>query len=392
MIQQSEIDSIRNILTLRYDPTEKGPIPHKKWTDYTPTESDPQGKLTEARLGLAIRRKIQDYSEIAISLSSGVDSSLVLALIRKYFPKEKLKILALHYCGTNNQEEESSRRLANKFDCEFYAIHPKSVFDNIEKMFKMMDAPKWDVYDFIIPRIARLEGYNLLVTGDGSDELYAGYTFRLQKYEEFLLGRDNIPLNDKIGYYLKCHQNDFVEDQIDLFGFDFRFNKDIFPYFEESFNNPLHPLQQCMLADFNGKLVHNFLIKKEKFNQEFNIESWSPFLDEQIINYATHLPLKQLYKNGIGKLPLRAICKRLGLDPPMKKLGFTHDIKSEWRNNSTKYLEPILNKEALIYQTEIINQDWTRKHQTELSDERIINKLVSLYTLEKYLQWKHPEG
>lgn len=376
-----DLKKIQNILTLRYDPEEKGPIEPKRWTDYTPTESDPQGKQIEARLGLAIRRKLQDYSEIAISLSSGVDSSLVLALIRKYFPKEKLKILALHYTGTNNEEEEASRRLANKYNCEFYAIHPKPVFENIEKMMKMMDAPKWDLYDFIIPKIARLEGYNLLVTGDGSDELFAGYTFRYKKMEEVF---GNVAT---FSNYLYCHQNDFVEDQEKLFACGFNWLDDIAPYFVGVFNTPIKPLQKVMLADFNGKLIHNFLIKKEKFAKEFNIDIWSPFLDDQVVNYATHLPMRQLYHNGVGKLPLRAICKRLGLNPPIKKLGFTHDIKAEWEQYKEKYLEVIMDDNCLIYKLGIINPDWLIKN-SRMTDERIINKLVSLYTLEKYLQWK----
>lgn len=381
---------IRNILTLRYDPDEASPLSQKVPDDFYATESDLEGHKTERLLTDALYQAIQGHDKIAIALSGGVDSSLLLALIRWHFPEKK--IFAIHYTNTNNNELERTRYLASRYNCGLTEVKLGSVFDNIQTMIELLDAPKWDAYDFIIPKAASKVA-DLLITGDGADELYGGYTFRYKQFLE-IFGLCSWPNHHEvISAYLACHKNDFVEDQESLFAenenhHSFDFIRDIHPYLIANFlDDSIRLLSQVMLADYNGKLLHNFIIKKNAFARAFDITIASPFLDPKIRDFAPHLPLEQKYKDGVGKIILRKICSRFNLDPPLQKLGFTHDIKSEWSKLSSQYLSPILKPLALIYSLGIINPGWLKKNM--LSDEeRVINKIVSLYALEKYLRWK----
>lgn len=387
MLEKPLLNHIRNILTLRYDPEERGPIQHKTWMDWNPTQSDPLGKRTEEILNFVITNQLMDYDKIGISLSSGVDSSLLLAMIREAFPDKK--IIAFHYTGVNNDELAGAEKLAMQYEAELKILKPSPVIERIPFMISMMESPKWDCYDYVIPQAAKKENCDILVTGDGSDELYAGYTFRYEKYEKITnyRGEGYDWLYQLFWNYLECHNHDFVADQTELL-VDFDWDINIQPLLWTNFSNPLDPLQKVLLADFNGKLCHNFAIKIDKFSKQFDIPIFSPFLTPDIKNYSTHIPLKEKYHNGVGKLPLRAICKRLGLNPPIKKLGFTHNIKEEWKQYKEKYLHPIVSYEIdnpLIYDYGIINPDWVMKNMNSV-EERVINKLVSLYTLEMYLQ------
>ena len=390
-LQQSEITSIRNILTLRYNPEEQGPLPHKIWTEFSPTESDPEGSHVEDLLYMAIVNNLIKYDKIGIALSSGVDSSLILALIRHGLPEKK--IIAIHYTGVNNDELDASKKLADKFHCEFQTLAPTPVYERIPKMFQMLNAPKWDAYDYIIPETASKIGCDVLVTGDGADVLYAGYTFRYQKFESKMhIGNNPISKISHLIYdYLDCHFHDYVEDQEKLFQIPFDWELNIEPYLWPYFSNPLELLQKVILADYNGKLCHNFMIKSEAFSKQFNIPIVAPFLEESIRDFASHVPLREKYHNGVGKLPLRKICNRFGIEPPLKKLGFTHDIKSEWKTHVVDYIKPLLNPQSLIYSLGIINPLWVQQNMDQaifVNPERVINKFVSLYTLELYLQWK----
>ena len=74
-----------------------------------------------------------------------------------------------------------------------------------------------------------------LVSGDGGDELFGGYTFRYQKF----LSNFNSEMSplDRVKLYLECHERDWVPDQIELFDSKANFSWDkiyskIIPYFD----------------------------------------------------------------------------------------------------------------------------------------------------------------
>ena len=77
--------SIVNILTLRYDPSITPTLPKKRWQDFQPTYDGVDLEFIEKSLLQNISKKLE-YSKtkkICIALSGGVDSTLILSLIRK---------------------------------------------------------------------------------------------------------------------------------------------------------------------------------------------------------------------------------------------------------------------------------------------------------------------
>ncbi len=64
----------------------------------------------------------------------------------------------------------------------------------------------------------------------------------------------------KVINYLECHNRDWVSDQESLFGNAIKFDwNEIYDYFRPFFANTLEPIKQVMLADFNGKLLFDFI-------------------------------------------------------------------------------------------------------------------------------------
>lgn len=91
MIQRLGKNLIRNFLTVRYNPDDKPPIKPVSWKDFKTTISDPAGFKSEKLLKTAISNLIKEKREpLAISLSSGIDSTLCLGLLRKMLPDEKI--------------------------------------------------------------------------------------------------------------------------------------------------------------------------------------------------------------------------------------------------------------------------------------------------------------
>jgi asparagine synthase (glutamine-hydrolysing) len=380
---------IRNYLTIRYDPSINSPY-LATWRDFEPQTSDPHGQITENLLMTSIKNSIPDNNKpIAISLSSGIDSSICLAMLRKSFPNRKIFAI----CGVfENGFDESiqAKKIADKFSVEFKVIHMNSMFTNMPEIISISQRPRWNTYNHLIAKEAKKKT-NFLITGDGADELFGGYVFRYHKFNHLLKSKDN--WLEKAKKYLECHNRDWVPDQNDLFDKEIKFNwNKIYNYYKSSFQNNLHPISQVMLADFNGKLLFDFIPTGKAISDYYKIKNIPMFLNKSLITFAQKLPLHQKYdyKNNKGKLVLRTISKRLGIDHIEEKKGFSPSLLFDWQKNGKNICQSfLLNKKSQIYQKNLINYDWIVKAFDKVEfdgDIRYLNRLISVLALEIWIK------
>ena len=382
-------NQIRNYLTIRYDPLINSS--HlATWKDFETQTSDPQGHITENLLTLSLKNSIPNNNKpIAISLSSGIDSSICLAILRKTFPKRK--IIAI--CGVfENGFDESieAKKIADKFSAEFKVLHMGSMFTNMAEIISISKRPRWNTYTHLIAKEAKKKT-NFLVTGDGADELFGGYVFRYHKFNQLLKSKDQ--WFEKTKKYLECHNRDWVADQNDLFGKRINFNwNDIYNYFKPYFQNHLDPISQVMLSDFNGKLLFDFIPTGKSISDYYKIKNIPIFLDKSLITFARKLPLHQKYnsKNNKGKLVLRVISKRLGINHIEEKKGFSPSLLFDWQKNGKEICQSfLLNKNSQIYKKNLINYDWVVKAFDKVEfdgDIRYLNRLISILALEIWVK------
>ena len=92
-----ESSSLVNTLTLRYDPSIKPNLPKKTWRDFETINEPPSIESIEKSICNSIEQKLKKFNgkKISIALSGGVDSTLVLSLIRKIKPDIGRVIMAV---------------------------------------------------------------------------------------------------------------------------------------------------------------------------------------------------------------------------------------------------------------------------------------------------------
>ena len=215
--------SIVNILTLRYDPSINPNLLKKTWKDFETNNKIPDVSFIESQIEEEIKEKVDSLKskKISIALSGGVDSTLVLALLRKSYPDINIDAISIKFADSVNEASIASK-IAEKFDTNHHVVYLENYLSELPKAISQIKLPFWDLHWYHVAKKAKTFS-NILFSGDGGDEVFSGYTFRYKKFLA-LTNDDSTPL-EKIKVYLSCHERDRVPDQEFLFGRKSNFQK-----------------------------------------------------------------------------------------------------------------------------------------------------------------------
>ena len=377
--------SIVNILTLRYDPSINPNLPKKTWKDFEPIEELPNPISIENSICNEIEKKLEPTNgqEISIALSGGVDSSLMLYLLRKTKPNVKINALSIKFANSIDETSAASK-IAEKYNADHHVIHLENYLSELPKAISIIKLPFWDLHWYYVVKKSQTMS-KTLVSGDGGDELFAGYTFR---YKKFLsLTSENSSPYEKVKAYLECHERDRVPDQENIFNQKCQFSwNSIHDTLLSFFDNNLPRLEQVYLADYNGKLLYNFNPINSRITDYFKINQLAPLLNNELLTTATHIPTKYKYDidNEIGKLPLRIILEKNNIASLVtkEKLGFNVNTLNLWKSYGHDLCKEFLD-DSRVVRDGWINNDWIKKH-IDNSDlgVKYVNKFLGILAFE----------
>jgi len=198
-------------------------------------------------------------------------------------------------------------------------------FSELEDQVKIVNEPRWNLYPYFLFKEAAKD-CDLILTGDGGDELFGGYVFR---YARLLNSGSEITAKP----YLEAHERDWVPDQEKLFAMPFDWSG-IYQVLEPYFANPLPPIGKVFLADYNGKLLYDFTPTNSAFSRHFGVKIAAPFPEPEVLHLATHIPYSLKYDsvNNLGKVVLRQILlENFAYKPATKeKIGWGMDLIESW--------------------------------------------------------------
>ena len=150
--------------------------PERAWVDR------PEAELAEELRALivqATRRRLTADVPLGFFLSGGVDSSAVLAAAARSTPPERLRAFTLGFSEPSFDESDAARRVGAALGIE----HAVEVLDlatakaQALDVLSRLDEPSADASVLptaLLARFARRE-VTVALTGDGADELFAGY-------------------------------------------------------------------------------------------------------------------------------------------------------------------------------------------------------------------------
>jgi asparagine synthase (glutamine-hydrolysing) len=373
----------------------------------------------------AVERRLMSDVPLGAFLSGGVDSSIVVGVMSQLMT-EPVKTFSIGFEGDPAYDETSYARIvANKFKTDHteFVVGPSHV-DLIEKLIWHHDGPFGDssaVPTYIVSELTRRH-VTVVLTGDGGDELFAGYirfyaailseqiprpvgqllngAFALlptpaqdkhpiARAQRFFRAM-SLPFYDRITRWSSLFFNDL--DRL----LDADFVRSIAPIeplrymaSERAAMEPLSPLGRVLHINFMSYLLDDLLIKMDRCSMANSLEARSPFLDKALIEYVMTLPDHYKMQRGKTKVILKDAFSDL-LPPEIQtrgKMGFSIPLGTWFRGDLRDYLRDLLLSSEARY-TEYLSasyvHDLVERHQS--GRDNLGNQLWSIMCFELWLR------
>jgi asparagine synthase (glutamine-hydrolysing) len=424
--------------------TEQGDVRHTPYWRLTyRTAADmkaaPAPALSEASVHVrelldgAVKRRLISDVPIGAFLSGGIDSTVVVGLMSRHMP-EPVRTFSIGFEGDAAYDETAhARTVAERFKTNHteFRVTPSAV-GLVEKLVWHHDGAFGDssaIPTFIVSQLTR-ERVTVALTGDGGDELFAGYVrfgvgvvsekipppFRrllaaamtripsgagdrrlVPRAKRFAKALD-LPFYERITRWIAI----FYDELETLFTPECLAEAgpvDVLAYLRPELEAmaPLSTLSQMLHANFRSYLLDDLLVKMDRCSMANSLETRSPFLDRELVEYVATLPDDFKLKGSRRKIVLREACADLLPESIQRrgKMGFGVPLDTWFRGELREYLRDMLlagDARYPAYLSRSTVEGLVRAHQAGQVNSGL--KLWTLLTFEVWLRqlsaWTRP--
>lgn len=245
-----------------------------------------------ALLDDATRIRLRADVPFGAFLSGGVDSSTIVGLMARHV-QAPVKTFCIGFADPRYDESAFAAEAARRFGCDHaMEVAELNMLERWPQVLRHLDQPHGDASFMPTLRVSELAAKHVKVvlTGDGGDELFAGY----DKYAQFFTRPDAQTLA------LAAFQRAYF-DSISLFtseaklalyrpelrarlqGID-SFTEAAKPWFDEAAH--FDRVNQALYLDMQLLLCGNNLVKPDRMGMAVSIEARTPFLDWRVMELA----------------------------------------------------------------------------------------------------------
>lgn len=348
--------------------------------------------------------------EVGSFLSSGVDSSYLVALARPD------KTYTVGYSDKKYNEIEYAKNLTKelKINNTSKIITKEEYLDIIPKIMYHLDEPTSDPAAVALYFVSKLasKDVKVVLSGEGADEFFGGYNFyrsdvdvswynKLPKFVKRSIAKIclHLPevkgLNFLVRRGLSLEENYigvnkvFSERETNKFLNIKRVykNSDITKEVYDEFKGK-DDISKMQAIDINFWLIKDILQKADRMTMANSLEGRVPFIDKEVFSYASSLPVEYKVTKENTKVALRDAAKRVIPTEAYKKkkLGFPVPLRA-WMKEDDFY-----NEIKNTFNTGIAHELFNVKYINKLLDQHRkgkkdnYKKVWTVYCLLKWYQ------
>jgi asparagine synthase (glutamine-hydrolysing) len=352
-----------HILTLSAPDGDSESVPY--WSIRTAAEQTSAISESEAidelqtLLSEAIRLQMISDVPLGAFLSGGIDSSTVVGLMQTQSTR-RVKTFSIGFADARYDEAKHARQVAQHLGTEHTELYVgnEQLLDAVPQLASVYDEPFADpsqIPTAVLAALTRKE-VTVALSGDGGDELFAGYSHYRQVRDRWTLSR-RIPEPLRVGAaatfdWVTANGNStkfatlrslLTAQAPESVGSHARSRKALLGIVK----NVVEPqtaftdraqwpdtddvLTRLMCLDLNTYLPEDVLTKVDRATMQVSLEARVPILDHRIVEFALQLPNSFKLRRNQNKWLLRKVLERFVpaslFDRP--KMGFSVPI-SDW--------------------------------------------------------------
>jgi asparagine synthase (glutamine-hydrolysing) len=252
--------------------------------------------------------------------SGGVDSSILLKLMQR-LSHTPVQALTAGYEGNEpGDESHAALALARSVgaDCRRVEMGADDFWRLAPRIAAAMDDPTADpavLPTWILGRAAREQGLKVVLSGEGADELFGGYT----RYRRARLPLPRLGDRERRGVFEDVND---VRRRLKGWASGFEAVK------AEQARRWRSPMGLLQAVDCVERLPNSLLIKLDRCLMDNSVEGRTPFLDKAVAELALSLPVPLKANLRLGKVLLREwLAKALPqANPFARKQGFNPPV------------------------------------------------------------------
>lgn len=391
----------------------------------------------DALLEEAVRIRLMSEVPLGVFLSGGIDSSTIVAYAHKAGLRP-LKTFTIGFDRPEWDESADAQRVADHFQTEHHVLSVreqdlrKGLSDTLLTLVRHFDEPFGDpsaLPTYYVSKLAR-EHVTVILSGDGGDELFAGYTtyqgIKFAEHYQHLpawLGRHLLPtVAQRAAPWLPARQRysalrvaKVLRDSSLPFE-EVIFNKSLIcrnDFLQRLFTDAMvrrHPqmgqpsyaqditamldselpaLSKMSYVGMRRFLLDDILVKVDRMSMAHSLEVRSPLLDHHLVEFATRLPPSEKLRGWQTKAILRDTVGRYLPAPTMRKQkqGFRVPLRDWFRTDLSEMVGDYLDASNRRLPSDIFNhgaiKTLLKEHRSGESDHS-----RKIWLLLNYAAWQ----
>jgi asparagine synthase (glutamine-hydrolysing) len=337
----------------------------------------------------AVRLRLRCDVPFGAFLSGGVDSSSVVGVMSRHLP-EPVRTYSIGFHEECYDESPFAAIAAQRFGTQHTL---RKVDANMLDLWPLAtwhcDQPHGDISFLPTYRVAELAAkeVKVVLTGDGADELFAGY----DKYRSFFTGHGADVANEttfRQAYYRNlCLFDDGGKRSLYTEAMAARVNGvDSFdvvaPLYEQA--SGMDRINQALYIDMQLLLSGNNLVKPDRMGMAASLEARTPFLDYRMMELAFRMPGDLKLRDGETKyLYKKAVKDLIGGDLAYRrKQMFTVPVGEWFKGPLAAFTEEVLlSSRSLargLFRADVVRAMLASHQQGRVNYTREIRALISV--------------